>query len=265
MPRLNHNFLSLKPKKSASIKRWTSVDWSEMLHLTINLVLPFALVALIMAELVPIAILVVFLSKWRVFAVRFNHLPANIRANLTDFIVKLSTLSFMIASRETFVIQIMLASWYAVWLILIKPGSGIVWISVQAAIAQIIGTTAIMEFSYALHDFLVLGGIWVVVYASSYHFLSSFEEPRARLFAKLWALIGVELAWVMQHWNLKYFGMTSQFTLIELAASYVVARVYIARQEKDNRTWSNVRSLIAIAIALLVLMIMRANWSGQTG
>jgi len=239
------------------------VDWSIMLHLIINLAFPFALFGLIQADLVLIAILAVVLSKWRVFTVRINHLPANLRANLTDLIVQFSTLTFMIAAADNSWIQIALTAWYSLWLIVIKPRSGIVWVSIQAIIAQILGTTALMAYSLDLHELLMLGGIWMVLYASAFHFLSSFEEPRSRLYGKLWALMGVELAWVLQHWNLKYFNITSQFTLVALAASYVAARIYITRQDGANKAWQETKVIVLILALLFILMIVRANWQGQ--
>jgi len=90
--RLKKLLSRVKPTQNnhKKVKR-AGVDWGELLHISFNAVMPFVLVLLINNELTTIAVIVVILSKWRMLAMRFNHLPANIRANLTDLIVSLLT------------------------------------------------------------------------------------------------------------------------------------------------------------------------------
>lgn len=251
---------SSKPVKYIQ-KRGKLLDWNEVLHTAFNAVMPFSLVVLINNELTSVALAVVFLSKWRMFSMRLNHLPANLRANLTDLIVKLSTFSFMIHTHSVS-IQIMFATWYAVWLLLIKPQSSKIWVAIQALVSQFIGITALMWISDQVSDVLILAGIWVVIYATSVHYLSDFHERLAKLLAKIWATIGLELAWIFLHWNLAYFSLIPQYVLVQVALSTLVADVYRSSvQEKPD--FSRVKIYVAMAIAIVFLMILTADWQGK--
>jgi hypothetical protein len=247
----------LKPVKMPQM------DWGELLHVIFNAVLPFALLVLVNLELTLIAIALVFLSKWRMFAIRTNHLPANIRANATDLVVKLSALSFMIQLEELGP-QLIVATAYAVWLLLIKPQTSKAWISVQALMSQFIGITALMLLSQsdAMSELMLLLGIWVVVYVTSYHFLSSFDEVMSKVIAKIWALLGLELAWLFIHWNLAYFSIIPQYALVQAALSLVAGDMYYAKQN-DKFDASRLRFYIIATSVIVVVLIISADWNGQ--
>lgn len=238
-----------------------TIDWGEVLHIAFNAVLPFALVALINNDLSLVAVLMVFLSKWRMFAMRVNHLPANIRANLTDLTVKLSLLSFMVRA-EDLTIQLILAAGYATWLLLIKPQAGRLWIAIQAMISQIIGITALMWASDVLADPAILIGIWAVVYGTSFHYLSTFDEPLSRTFAKIWAVFAVQLAWIFLHWNLAYFEVIPQYALVQGALSFIAGDLYTAQNE-EKAIVSRYRAYVLAIVIVTVVMILSGDWSGQ--
>ena len=237
------------------------LDWNDILHTAFNALMPFSLVVLINSDLTQVALAVVFLSKWRMFSMRLNHLPANIRANLTDLIVKLSTFSFMVHTQSV-TIQVMFASWYAVWLLLFKPQTSQLWVAVQAMISQLLGITALMWLSDQVHEVVVLAGIWTVIYATTVHYLSDFDERLARVLAKIWATIGLELAWIFLHWNLAYFSLIPQYVLVQGALSTLAADIYRSSvQTKPD--FARMRIYIIATIAVVTLMILTADWQGQ--
>jgi len=248
-----------KSKKRGN-KKAGSVDWGELLHISFNAVLPFVLVALINNDLTTIAVALVVISKWRMFAMRFNHLPANIRANLTDLIVKLSTLSFMVRV-ESLTVQIILAAWYAVWLLLVKPQTGRLWISIQAMASQMLGLTALMWGSDVLAEYQILIGVWIVIYATTFHFLSDYDEPLARVLAKIWAVVGVEMAWIFLHWNLVYFGVVPQFALILGAFSFIAADLYNSYMHSQLKP-GKYRMYVLATVVILIVMIVSGKWNG---
>src|SRR6185436_9225477 len=89
-----------------------------------------------------LAFTLVALSKWRMFAVRPRSWPAKIRANAVDIIVGLAVLVFMIQASSVFW-QLSWTAVYAAWLIVLKPGSTLVYTSLQAAVAFVIGLQAV--------------------------------------------------------------------------------------------------------------------------
>src|ERR1700712_1355974 len=88
--------------------------FSYFLHLGLVLILPLAIFVLVRLNFVQLALSVVVLSKWRMFAVRPRFWAANIRANAVDLMVGLSSVIFM--EHSGILLQLMWAGLYAVWL-----------------------------------------------------------------------------------------------------------------------------------------------------
>src|SRR5690606_38634247 len=93
-------------------------------------------------NLVPVAVALVLLSKWRVLAVRPRHWMAYVRANAVDITVGISTVIFM-SNTNAMAWQLVWAAVYAVWLLLVKPGTSLLGISLQASLAQLFGLMAL--------------------------------------------------------------------------------------------------------------------------
>ena len=72
--------------------------FSRIAHLCLNILLPLLVFILVRINFDQLALAVVLLSKWRMFAVRPQFWAANIRANAVDIIVGVSVLLFMIHS-----------------------------------------------------------------------------------------------------------------------------------------------------------------------
>src|SRR3954467_2211669 len=106
---------------------------AHFFHLALVLVVPLLLFVLVRLDFVQLAILVVILSKWRMFAVRPRFWPANIRANAIDLMVGLSVVLFMTHSNSM-LLQFVWAALYAIWLIAIKPRSSVLMVTLQAFI-----------------------------------------------------------------------------------------------------------------------------------
>src|ERR1700722_11517154 len=67
-------------------------------HVGLVAVLPlilYILVRVVRADFFQLALAIILLSKWRMFAVRRRYWPANIRANDIDIIVGVSAVIFM--------------------------------------------------------------------------------------------------------------------------------------------------------------------------
>src|SRR5215472_16151805 len=118
--------------------------FSHLLHYGLVLALPLAILILVRLEgtFVQLALSLVLLSKWRMFAVRPRFWPAIIRANAVDILVGLSAAIFMASSQSGY-LQLMWALLYAAWLLLLKPASGTFMVASQAMVGQLCGLMAL--------------------------------------------------------------------------------------------------------------------------
>src|SRR5271170_2780412 len=116
--------------------------FAYFLHLGLVSILPMAVFVLVVLNFVQLALSIVVLSKWRMFAVRPRFWASNIRANAVDLMVGLSIVVFMVHSSN-WPVQLMWALLYAVWLLVIKPGVGIIMISTQALLGQLAALMAL--------------------------------------------------------------------------------------------------------------------------
>jgi len=200
--------------------------YSQFLHVGLNVLLPLLIFVLVRIEFVQVAMVLILLSKWRMFVVRPRFWLANIRANAVDIIVSLSILLFMVNSGSPFV-QFLWAAGYAFWLTVVKPMSSTFMVSLQATLGLLFGLSALfIGLGDAPLSVLVLG-TGLICYLAARHFFDSFDEPYARFLSYGWAFFGASLTWVLGHWLLFYGnGLVAQPTLILVALGYCLAVLY---------------------------------------
>lgn len=236
--------------------------FSQVLHFLLLLVLPVVLLVLVRlgGVFVELALSLVLLSKWRMFAVRPRFWAANLRANAVDITIGLSVVLFMANSTSGYV-QLLWAAVYAGWLVFIKPRSGTLMVAVQAMLAQLAGLMAL---------FLVwadgpLAGLVVVVgficYLAARHFFDNFDEPYAKLLSYLWAYFGASLMWVLGHWLL-FYGLISQPTLILSMVGYGLAVLYYLDHEERLNVGLR-RQFLFIMIAVVIIIIAFSDWGDK--
>lgn len=200
--------------------------YSQFLHVGLNVLFPLLIFVLVRIEFIQLAVVLILLSKWRMFAVRPRFWFANVRANAVDIIVSLSFLLFMSSSESPFV-QFTWAASYALWLAAIKPMSSTFMISLQAMLGLLFGLSAVFIGLSGVPLYGLVLGTGLVCYLSARHFFDSFDEPYARLLAYGWAYFGAALTWVLGHWLLFYGnGLIAQPTLILVALGYCLAALY---------------------------------------
>jgi hypothetical protein len=209
---------------------------------------------------VAIAIGVIVLSKWRIFAVRPRFWPANLRANSIDLIVGLSLLTFM-AQTESLIFQVLWAVLYGIWLINIKPGTGIFMVSVQAFIGQFCGLMALYLAWAAGPLFGLTLATGLICYSAARHFFDTFEEPYARLLAYAWGYFGAALAWLLCHWLL-FYQLVSQPTLLLSTLGYGIASLYYL-DHNDRLSKGVRRQFIFIMVAIVLLILKFSDWGDK--
>ncbi len=241
----------LKPKKGVA----------HVLHIGFNVLLPALLYIFVRIELVPIALALVIVSKWRMFAVKPRHWPANIRANGVDLMVGLSIVIFM-SNSGTQLWQVIWTLLYLLWLLFVKPRSDVISVSLQALIGQFAGLTALfLAFGEAATFWLVLGA-WAVTYAAARHFMTSFDEPMTRLFSHIWAYFAASLTWVLAHWLL-FYGPIAQPTLLLSIIGFSLATLYYL-DETDKLSVFYRRQILFIMLTIVTIVILLADWQDKT-
>jgi hypothetical protein len=209
---------------------------------------------------VQLALSIVVLSKWRMFAVRPRFWASNIRANAVDLMVGLSIVVFMVHSGS-WSVQLLWAALYAVWLLAIKPGVGMLMISTQAFIGQLAALMALYLTwaSGPIYGLTFLTGLFCFLAAR--HFLETFDEPYARMLAYIWGYFGAALAWLLSHWLL-FYGVLAQSTLLLSTLGYGMAVLYYL-DHYDRLSKGVRRQFIFIMVAVVLLVIAFSDWGNK--
>ncbi len=236
---------------------------SALVHNSLLALLPliiFVLVRLNKTDFTQLALILIVLSKWRMFAVRPRFWPANIRANSVDLMVGLSTVIFMTMSPNI-VLQLVWAVAYGVWLIKIKPANSSLMISIQAGVGQLAALSALyLAWSAGpLYGLTLATGI--ICYLTARHFFDAFDESYSRLLSYLWGYFGASLAWLLSHWLL-FYGSFAQPTILLAAIGYGMAALYYL-DHQDKLTKSIQRQFVLVMILIVLIVLIFSDWGSK--
>ncbi len=234
--------------------------FSHFVHIALTSLLPALVFVFVRTHFVPLAVVVIILSKWRMFAVKPRHWPANIRANAIDIIVGLSIVAFMTHSGSMMV-QLIWAIAYGVWLLVIKRQTGVLGVSVQAIIGQSFGLVAVFLQYGGMDTWLLVLLTWLVCYSAARHFFTSFEESYSRFLAYTWAYFGASLVWVLSHWLL-FYGVIAQPALLLSVISFGLGGIYYL-EETDRLSLLLRRQLIFVMFAIIIIVLVFSDWGDK--
>jgi hypothetical protein len=233
---------------------------AHFLHLALVVILPLVIFILVRLNFVQLALSIVVLSKWRMFAVKPRFWAVNVRANAVDLMVGISIVLFMTHVNSIW-LQILWVLLYAVWLLVIKPGSGVALVMTQAFIGQFAALSA-LYVTWAegpVYGLTVLSGLFCFVAAR--HFLDAFDEPYARMLAYTWGYFGAALTWLLSHWLLFYRGV-AQPTLLLSTLGYGMAVLYYL--DHNDRLSKGVRRQFIFIMAAIVLVVLAfSDWGDK--
>ncbi|MDQ3123826.1 MAG: hypothetical protein M3Q14_04050 [bacterium] len=234
--------------------------FSKFVHWLLVAIMPILVFVFVRTSILPAAYAVVLLSKWRMFAVRPRHWPANIRANAIDIIVGLSFVVYM-AQAPSQVWQLIWVACYEIWLILIKPRSTTFWISIQAGLGQFLGLSALYMLWGGSSLLVLILATWAVCYLAARHFFSSFDEPLTSMLSHIWGYIAAALTWVLGHWLL-YHGFLAQPVVMLTIIGVGLATLYYL--ENNDRLSNFVRrEVLLIMSAVLIVIILFSDWGDK--
>ncbi len=234
--------------------------FSHIGHLALLCILPIVVFILVRLGFIQIALGVVVLSKWRMFAVRPRFWVANVRSNSIDLIIGLSSVLFM-AHTTNILFQLILATLFGIWLLFIKPATGLFMTSAQAFIGQYYGLTALYLVwpDGPIYGLTLLTGL--ICFLAARHFVDSFEEPYARMLAYFWGYFGASLAWLLSHWLLFYQSI-AQVTLLLSTIGYGLGVIYYL-DHNDKLSKIARRQFIFIMIAIILVVLMFSDWGDK--
>jgi len=235
--------------------------FSHYFHIGLTSFLPAVVFILVRIDFVQLALLLILLSKWRMFVVRPRYWLANITANAVDIIVGVSFLVFMDHSGSA-AMQLFWAVMYTVWLVFIKPGSGILMVSIQALTAQVIGVIALYTAWVQAPMLGVVLATWLVSYLSARHFFTSFEDEYASFYAHTWGYFSAALTWVLSHWLL-FYGVVPQPALLLSVFGFSFAGIYYLA-ETERLTPLFRRQIMFIMFAIVVVVLVFSDWGDKT-
>jgi len=237
---------------------------APLIHVLFRIALPLAVFVLSSLSIgIWLPLLVVFLSKWRIFAVRARFWAANLRANGVDIMVGTAFVIFM-AQTDSLGLRFGWAVLYALWLIFIKPRSNIAAISLQSAIGQLSG---LMALFIAWPNGPILGLVLatgLICYLSARHFFDSYNEPYAKMLSYLWGYFGAALMWILSHLLVVYpkqDGILAQPTLFLSVIGYTLGAVYYL-EHFDKLSVTVKRELLYLCAGAVVILVISLYYEG---
>lgn len=238
---------------------------SDILYIIFNIGVALAIFGVVVAIGSPLAAFaIVLLSKWRVFAVRPQYWYTHLVANSVDIIVGLSYVVLLTRPEVSLAAQIVLTALYIAWLLILKPQSKRVYVVAQAAVGLLLGTTALAYLSHDWFVSFVVIGMWLIGYTSGRHVFQAYNEPHARIFSMIWALIVAEIGWISYHWTLSYTIPLAnielpQVTLILGFVGFLAERAYASYHKHHEVRLGDLTLPLFLSMSSLVLLLTVFN------
>ncbi len=242
---------------------------SQVVYIGLNLALPIIILILVRTTgSMVLPVIFVILSKWRTLAVRPRYWLANLQTNMVDLIVGLSVAISMVLVNNAnasfygiLIFQIILAIFYAVWLLVIKPRSKRSYVIIQAGIALFMGTITIFSaLSYWAPSFVVVVLMWGLGYLTARHVLTSFKEKQIALLSFIYGFYMAQLAWLAYHWTIAYslpffsFIKVPQVAIIITLVSFVLLSFYNSFYKHKKVRLNDV--LLPTVFSLLTILVL---------
>lgn len=237
---------------------------SNMVHILLNILLGVGSVLITVLSGSPLlGLLLVLISKWRVFAVRARYFAINLKSNLVDMIVGVSVVLLAYYAGPSFLpVDFILAAFYVVWLIFIKPLSSEKALLVQSLIAVFLGISAATILSANLNSIVITALAFLIGYAASRHILVQTSDKDFTLTTLVCGLIFAEITWLCHSWSIIYtFGTTGvripqvAIILTIFAFVYNYARQAMIKHQDDFR-FKHILGPVAFGVILVGIIVI---------
>jgi len=237
---------------------------STMVHVFLNLLLGVGAVLITVLSGSPVlGLILVLLSKWRVFAVRSRFILLNIKSNLVDIIVGFSVVLLTYYAGSSFLpVDFVLMLVYSIWLLVIKPLSSENATLIQSLTAVFLGISAATIMSANLDSIAITLLAFLIGYAGSRHVLSQTSDNNFTLSTLVCGLVFAEVAWLCHSWSIIYtFGNTGiripqlAIILTIFAFVYNYARQSMIKYQDDFR-FKHIIGPVLFGVALIGIIVL---------
>ena len=238
---------------------------STTVHIFLNILLGISVVLITVFSGTPLfGLILVLVSKWRVFAVRSRYIWLNIKSNLVDLIVGISIVLLTYYAGNTLLpVDFLLMAFYIIWLTIIKPQSNETATLVQSLSAVFLGMSTVTFIASGQNPLLTILLAFLVGYSASRHVLSQTSSNDFTLTTLVCGLVFAEIAWLCQSWAIIYtFGASGiripQVAIIMTIFAFVYnyARQAMIRYQDDFRF----RHIIAPVLFGVILVGIIVIW-----
>ncbi|MBQ3353338.1 hypothetical protein IJG89_03305 [Candidatus Saccharibacteria bacterium] len=237
---------------------------SSAVHVFLNLLLGIGAVLITVLSSSPIlSLLLVVISKWRIFAVRARYLWLNIKSNLVDLIVGISVVLLTYYAGSSFlIVDFVLMAIYSIWLLFIKPLSSEAATLAQSLIAVFLGMSAATIMSANFNVVLLILLSFLVGYAASRHVLVQSDAKDFTLTTLVCGLVFAEVSWLCYSWEIIYtFGSTGiripqlAIILTIFAFVYNYARQAMIKYQEDFR-FKHIIGPVIFGVVLIGIIVL---------
>lgn len=237
------------------------------MHVILNLALAVVSIgATIITGNCIIGLILVLISKWRVFAVNHRYWWLNIRSSLVDFIVGVSFVLLAYCAGTTLLpVHFALMAGYAIWLILIKPRTSPAFNVVQSISAVLLGVTAATIFGAIIDSWLMVVACFIIGFAASHHVLVQADSTDPSFISLVCGLFFAEIAWLSHTWLIIYtIGSTgicvSQLALVLSVIAFAYFRVQAELSSHQGKLkFANIA--LPVLFCLLVVAVLIISFS----
>ena len=215
---------------------------SSFLHVLMNISLGVGsiLITIISGSWI-LGFLLVFLSKWRIFAVRPRFWFLNIKSNLVDLIVGSSFVFIAyFAGTEILPVHFVLAAFYTAWLIFVKPRTSKTATIFQALCAVLFGTTAAVLTLSSFNSIFLILAEFIIGYGASRHLFVQIGDKNFTHLSITCGLLCAETTWLLYSWSILYtFGNTGiiipQLSLVLTISAFSFSKIFQSTLRHDGK------------------------------
>ena len=247
----------------AALRRSRNI-FSSILHVVLNIALAVISILITWSTGSPlIGIILVVLSKWRMFAVRPRYWGVNLKANFVDLIVGNSIILIAYCSGRVFLpIHVILMVLYAIWLIVIKPRSTEAAANLQSLIAIFFGTISTTLMTASANSIFMAAGGFLLGWAAARHILVQGDDKDYNIIILAGAIISAEIHWLCHSWLIVYsFNETGiiipQLTIILTIVAFIFGYAYKSIARNGGKVkWSEIGMPTAFAIITITVIVL---------
>lgn len=226
---------------------------SSFLHIFLNILLGVGSILItVVTNTWIFGVILVFLSKWRIFAVRPRYWFLNIKSNIVDIVVGISFVLLAYFSGSTLIVShYILAALYVIWLIFIKPMSSEAGTVTQSLFAIFFGSTSAIMATSSLDSIVLILVEFIIGYGASRHLFAQHTEGSFSLMSLVCGLLCAEVSWLCHSWMIIYtFGNTGivipQLALILTISAFSFIKIAYSIIKNDNKI--NYKEILAPAV-----------------